>query len=63
MSDGTGDADGDGSTDLEEFWAGTNPTVQDVPQGSSGISCAPGGAIAAGAWLLALAVIALARRR
>ncbi len=60
-SNGTGDEDGDGLTDLEEFWLGRDPTVKEQTSTRSS-GCVPG-ASAGAAMALALGASLFLRRR
>ncbi len=59
VSDGTGDPDGDGLTDLEEFWLGRDPTVKEQT-GTRSTGCVPAGG-AGGAGVAAGLALAAAR--
>lgn len=59
-TDGTGDADGDGKSDLQEYLDGTNPTIANA---SSGGGCGPIGGEVALALVALLAVARVLRRR
>ena len=59
---GATDSDGDGASDLEEFWNGSDPPgAGGVSGGGGGVSCIAGGAGGA-AVLLVIGMLALARR-
>jgi hypothetical protein len=66
-SDASGDTDGDGVSNLDEYFAGTNPTVNEgtLSGGVEGLSCAAqrSGGSATFLALLAMTACAALRRR